>query len=169
MWNSIRTMLILAAQHNWHMVQIDYVLVVPQAPIEHTLYMEIPKGFELEDRHDCGKYILKLHRNVYGSKNTGRTWYQYLSQKLVKEVGFVQSKVDECVYYKGTVMYVLHTDDSILAGLDWNDIEQVIKDIQLANLNITVEGDIQDFLGININRKQDRSVHLSQPQLVEGY
>jgi acid stress-induced BolA-like protein IbaG/YrbA len=130
--------------------------------------MEIPKGFELEDGHDHGKYVLKLHQNIYRSKNTGRTWYQYLSQKLVKEIGFVQSKVDECVYYKGTVMYVLYTDDSILAGLDRNDIEQVIKDMQLAKLNITVEGDMQDFLGININRKQDRSVHLSQPQLIKG-
>jgi hypothetical protein len=31
-----------------------------------------------------------------------------------------------------------------------------------------VEGDIQDFLGININRKKDGSIHLSQPQLIEG-
>jgi Reverse transcriptase (RNA-dependent DNA polymerase) len=43
MWNSIRTMLILAAQHKWHTVQIDYVLAFPQAPIERTLYMEIPR------------------------------------------------------------------------------------------------------------------------------
>jgi Reverse transcriptase (RNA-dependent DNA polymerase) len=128
-WNSIRTMLILAAQHDWHTVQIDYVLAFPQAPIERTLYMEIPKGFELEDGHDRAKYVLKLHRNIYGSKNAGRTWYQYLSQKLVEEVGFVQSKIDDCVYYKGKVMYVLYTDDSILAGPDRNDIEQVIKDI----------------------------------------
>jgi acid stress-induced BolA-like protein IbaG/YrbA len=167
-WNSIRTMLILAAQHDWHTIQIDYVLAFPQAPIERTLYMEIPKGFELEDRHDHAKYVLKLHWNVYGSKNAGRTWYQYLSQKLVEEVGFVQSKIDDCVYYKGTVMYVLYTDDSILAGPDRNDIKQVIKDIQLANLNITVEGDIQDFLGINISRKEDGSIHLSQPQLIKG-
>jgi Reverse transcriptase (RNA-dependent DNA polymerase) len=165
-WNSIRAMLILATQHQWHTVQIDYVLAFPQAPIERTLYMEIPKGFELEDGHDQGKYVLKLHRNVYGSKNAGRTWNQYLSQKLVEKVGFVQSKVDECVYYKGTVMYILYTDDSILAGLDRNDIEQVIKDIQTANLNITVEGDIQDFLGINISRREDGSIHLSQPQLI---
>jgi Reverse transcriptase (RNA-dependent DNA polymerase) len=158
-------MLILAAQHDWHTVQIDYVLAFPQAPIERTLYMEI---LELEDGHDRAKYVLKLHWNVYGSKNAGRTWYQYLSQKLVEEVEFVQSKIDECVYYKGTVMYVLYTDDSILAGLDRNDIEQVIKAMQLANLNITAEGDIQDFLGININRKEDGSIHLSQPQLSEG-
>jgi Reverse transcriptase (RNA-dependent DNA polymerase) len=161
-------MLILVAQHDWHTIQIDYVLAFPQAPIERTLYMEIPKGFELEDGHDCANYVLKLHRNVYGSKNAGRTWYQYLSQKLVEEVGFVQSKIDDCVYYKGMVMYVLYTNDSILAGPYRNDIEQVITDIQLANLNITMEGDIQDFLGINISRQEDRSIHLSQPQLIKG-
>jgi Reverse transcriptase (RNA-dependent DNA polymerase) len=153
-WNSIRTVLILAAQHNWHTVQIDFVLAFPQALIERTLYMEIPKGFDLEDGHDHREYVLKLHRNVYGSKNAGRTWYQYLSQKLVQEVGFVQSKVDECVYYKGTVMYILYTDDSILAGPDQSDIDQGIKDIKQAKLNITMEGDIQDFLGIEDKHRQ---------------
>jgi hypothetical protein len=44
------------------------------------------------------------------------------------------------------VMYVLYTDDSILAGPDWNDVEQVTKDKQMAKVNITVEGDTQDFL-----------------------
>jgi hypothetical protein len=66
------------------------------------------------------------------------------------------------------VMYVLYTDDSILAGPDRKDIEIVIEEIQAANLNITIEGDIQDFLGININRKEDGSVDLTQPQLIEG-
>jgi hypothetical protein len=66
------------------------------------------------------------------------------------------------------VMYVLYTDDSIIAGPDQNDIEQVIKEIQLANQNITMEWDIQDFLGIHICRKEDRSIHLSQLQLIEG-
>jgi hypothetical protein len=31
-----------------------------------------------------------------------------------------------------------------------------------------MEGDIQDFLGINISRKEDGSINLSQPQLIEG-
>jgi hypothetical protein len=62
-----------------------------------------------------------------------------------------RSKVDECVFYKGMVMYVLYTDTSISAGPDQNDIEQLIRQIQVANLNITMEGDIQDFLGINIS------------------
>jgi hypothetical protein len=76
----------------------------------------------------------------------------------------VQSKVDECVYYKGSVVCILYTDDSILAGPDCNDIELVIEEIQAANLNITIEGDIQDFLGkIKIGK-----INLTQLQLIEG-
>jgi hypothetical protein len=104
-------------------------------------------------------------KNVYGSKNAGRTWYQYLINKLIKEVGFVQSKVDKCVFYKGKVMYILYTDDSVLAGPNWTEIEAVIEDIKQAKLDIKVEGDIQDFLGINIDWKEDGSIHLTQPHL----
>jgi hypothetical protein len=76
-----------------------------------------------------------------------------MRKMLIEDVGFTQSKIDECVFYKGKVMYVLYTDDSILAGPDKAKIDKVIADIQKAKLDITVEGDIQDFLGINIDRK----------------
>jgi hypothetical protein len=51
---------------------------------------------------------------------------KYLVNKLVKELGFKQSKVDECVFYRGRTLYVLYTDDSLLGGTDVNAIEQVI-------------------------------------------
>jgi hypothetical protein len=106
-WNSIRTMLILAAQHGWHTIQSDYVLAFTQAPIKKTLYLEVPKGFEIEGR-DRRQHCLKLHENVYGSKNAGRTWYQYLTKKLIEEVGFVQSKVDECVLKRKSDVRTVH-------------------------------------------------------------
>jgi hypothetical protein len=56
-------MLISAVQHGWHMVQIDYLLALPQAPIKHTLYMEIPQGFDLEG-YNWKYYVLQLHRNI---------------------------------------------------------------------------------------------------------
>jgi hypothetical protein len=86
---------------------------------------------------------------------------------LIEEVGFKQSKVDECVFYNGKVMYVLYTDDSILAGPDKDEINRVIEDIRKAKLDIMVEGDIQDFLGINIVRKEDSTIHLTQPHLID--
>jgi hypothetical protein len=105
-WNSIRTLLIMSALNNWHTRQIDYVLAYPQAPVERQIFMEIPKGFQVEGENSKD-YVLELHRNVYGQKQAGRVWYKYLSNILIHKVGFKQSKVDECVFYRGKVMYVL--------------------------------------------------------------
>ena len=165
-WNSVRLLLALSAIHGWHTTQIDYVLAFPQAPVERDIYMEIPKGFEVEgaNRKD---YVLKIHRNIYGQKQAGRVWNKYLVDKLVNKVGFTQSKVDECVFYKGNVIYVLYTDDSILAGPDQAEIDKIIQQIKQAKLDITVEGDIQDFLGVNITRREDGTIEFTQPHLVD--
>ena len=165
-WNSVRMLLALASIHGWHTKQIDYVLAFPQALVERDIYMEIPKGFEIKGANRK-EYVLKIHRNVYGQKQAGRVWNKFLVDKLVNEVGFSQSKVDECVFYKGSVIYVLYTDDSILAGPSQREIDQVIADIRKAKLNITEEGDIQDFLGVNIQREDDGRITFSQPHLID--
>ena len=48
-WNSIRTMLILAAYDGWYTRQIDYVLAFPQAPIDREISMKVPAGFTVVD------------------------------------------------------------------------------------------------------------------------
>ena len=58
-------------------------------------------------------------------------------------------------------------DDSILARPDEAEINQVIEDIKAAKLNITVEGDLQDFLGVRIKRKANGEIHFTQPQLID--
>jgi hypothetical protein len=88
-------------------------------------------------------------------------------KKLVKELKFVQSKTDECVFYRGSAMCALHTDDSILAGPDKAEINQIIKEMQKVKLNITVEGDLEDFLGINVDCKKDGTMNLTQPHLID--
>jgi transposase InsO family protein len=165
-WNSIRLLLTLTAVHKWHTKQLDFVLAFPQAPVDREIYMKIPKGFDL-DKGDSEDYVLKLHKNVYGQKQAGRVWNKYLVNKLVKELKFVQSKTDECVFYRGSTMYVLYTDDSILAGPDETEINQIIKEMKQAKLDITVEGGLEDFLGINIDRQKDGTINLTQPHLID--
>ena len=153
--------------NRWHTVQLDYVLAFPQAPIDTELYMKIPVGMKVPkgNRED---YVLQLKRNVYGQKQAARVWNQYLVQKLTSpEIGFVQSKYDECVFYKINMIYILYTDDSIIAGSDKQAINDTIKSIKRAGLDITIEGDIRDFLGINITQDNDQ-YHLTQPQLIQS-
>ena len=156
----------MVSKCGWHSRQLEYVLAFPQAPVEMELYMKIPKGFKMGILAG-EEHVLKVHRNIYGQKKAGRIWNQYLVDKLVNELHFKQSKLDECVFYRGKTMYVLYTDDFLLAGPDKDEIDQIIKDLKKANLNITDEGDIQDFFGVNISMKKDGTVHLTQPHLID--
>ena len=45
-------------------------------------------------------------------------------------------------------MYALYTYNSILAGPHKYEIYQIIKEMQEANLGITIRGDLQEFLGV---------------------
>ena len=168
-WASVRLVLAMAAAFNWHTVQLDYVHAYPQAPVEREIYMEIPAGFTTgnDDQEPKRDWVLRLNRNVYGQKQAGRVWNRFLTDRLVTRAGFRQSKTDDCVFYKGNVIYVLYTDDSILAGPDKDEIYQCIEDIKKAKLNITVEGDIQDFLGVRITRNNDGTITFAQPHLVD--
>ena len=144
-WYSIRLVLSLTLVNGWYTQQIDYVLAYPQAPIEKEIFMKIPRGMEIKGRNK-DNYVLKLHRNIYGQKQAGRVWYKYLTCKLIDEVGFVKSGVEECVFTRGKMIYLLYTDDSIIAGVDKMQVEDAIRDIEAAGLKITREGDVQDFL-----------------------
>ena len=129
--------------------------------------MEIPQGYDLGEGKSKMDYALLLHGNVYGQKQAARVWYKYLESRLVQRAGFTKSKVDDCIFYKGNVIYVLYTDDSILFGPTQKEIDNCIQDIQAAGLKITIEGDIKDFLGVNVERKLDGTTTFSQPHLID--
>ena len=165
-WSTIRLILTLAAVHQWHTRQLDYVLAFPQAPVERELYMEVPKGFEIQGENSK-EYLLKIQRNIYGQKQAGRVWNKYLVNKLTTELGFKQSKIDECLFYRGKVLYALYTDDSILAGPEKSEVDQIIREMKEIKLNITDEGNVEDFLGVNIEKLDDGTIKLSQPHLID--
>ena len=129
--------------------------------------MRVPVGMAVPHgkRED---YFLQLKRNVYRQTQAARVWNQYLVQKLTSPaIGFTQSKYDEHVFYKKNMIYILYIDDSIIAGSDQQAIDETIRQIKQSGLEITIEGDIWDFLGINITRQNDQ-YHLSKPQLIQS-
>ncbi|KAI2507505.1 hypothetical protein MHU86_6893 [Fragilaria crotonensis] len=102
------------------------------------------------------------------TRQAGRVWNKHLIEKL-KKVGFVASRIDECLQYRGgQSVFVLYTNDSILAGPDSKELDSIIEDMKKAELDLTVEGDIADFLGVNIERSEDgKNFNLTQPHLID--
>ncbi len=123
--------------------------------------MEIPKGVQLQGV-DRSQYVLQLVKNLYGQKQAGQVWYQHLVQGL-QEIGFTCSKIDECVFYYKNSVLLIYVDDSILIGPDKAKLEHLIK-LMIKRFEIQREGNLGDFLGIQIAREPDGTLILMLPQ-----
>ena len=169
-WFAVRIVTILSAINKWHTRQVDFVLAYPQAPIPYDNYMKLPHGIKTI-HGDGNTHVLKLKKNIYGGRNSGRVWNDYLTAGLL-EIGFKQSKIDECVFYRGNVMFVCYVDDGIFASPDNAAIDEAIADLSdpakaKRTFKIDDQGDIQDYLGINFEYLANGKVKLSQPHLID--
>ena len=72
-WMSIHLLLTFVAAFGWQTQQVDYVAAYTQAPIDHNMYMEFPRGFKVPGGVDGKNVVLKLHHNLYRQKQAGRT------------------------------------------------------------------------------------------------
>ena len=79
--------------------------------------------------------------------------------------GFKQSKADECVFYKGSTIFVVYVDDGILIGPNKNEIDDIIISLK-ENYDLTDEGNLNEYLGIKIEKQKDGSRVLTQPLLM---
>ena len=164
-WITIRILLILTILNKWYSRQVDFVLAFPQAKIETDMYMELPRGIEMA--HGNGKtHVLKLLKNLYGQKQAGRIWNLHLKDKLLK-IGFTQSKFDECLFYRGDVMFVVYVDDGIFVSPSDQHITDAINELKQQKLDIEDQGDLNDYLGVNVTTLKNGDIKLSQPHLIE--
>jgi hypothetical protein len=126
----------------------------------------VPKGFKVDGKTD-EDYVLQLHNNVYGTVFAGKVWYDHLVERLVR-AGFTKSKHDDCLIYCGNAMYVLYTDNSILMGPDSKELDRIVARMRKERLELTEEGDIADFLGVELKRTKEDQIECTQPQLIKN-
>jgi Reverse transcriptase (RNA-dependent DNA polymerase) len=165
-WVSVRLILILAVLQGWIKKQLDFVQVYPQAPVEQDLYIDITKGCNIGNEN-ISKWALHVLRNRHGQKQAGKVWHDYLIQRLTKELKFTQCIMDPCILWRGQVIIITYTDDTIITGPNANDIYIAIADIS-SKFSITSKDTVSDFLGVHIQRKVDGSIEMTQPKLIQS-
>ena len=127
--------------------------------------MKTQKGIELNIESD---WVLKINNNMYRQRQAGRVWNKFLMEKLTSSaVVFRQRKVDECVLYQGESIYILYTDDNILAGPDEEELRHIVSEIKAAGLEITEERYIEDFLVVNLDKVYSEKYYMPQTQLID--
>jgi hypothetical protein len=146
-WFSVRLIFTLSLLSDWSTKQVDFVQTYPQASIEFDMYMNLLKGIQMASG-DRNTHILKLLKNLYGQKQAGRVWKKHLTSGLLK-IGFVQSRGDECVFYRDGVIFMVYVDDEIFFCINMGKVDQAILELRTAGYDIENMEDVNDYLRIN--------------------
>ena len=67
------------------------------------------------------------------------------------DIGFTQSKVDECVYTKQDKIFMVYVDDGIIIAQENISIDNITKKLK-ESYQLTDKVKIQDYLGIHVEQ-----------------
>jgi hypothetical protein len=102
---SIRSILAIAARNDWPIDMFDFhsAFLNGELDVDEDIYMEQPPNHAAADPD---RYVVKLHKSIYGLKQAGKKWYDSLSRSLA-DIGFQKSEADPAIYiYKSTHVLV---------------------------------------------------------------
>ena len=116
-WVSIRILMTLFILEYCHTLQLEFVMAYPQAPIDFDLYLDLPHGVDKKEVSN-NMHVLKLLKNLYGYKQVGRVWNQYLFSGLTNLRSMV-SAVDECILYQVNVIFFNYVEDGLFLSSNY--------------------------------------------------
>jgi hypothetical protein len=119
---TFRFLISLVIIENLDMRLMDVVTAYLYGTLDNDIYMKIPKRYRMPEVYNSksrSMYSIKLQRSLYGLKQSGRMWYNCLSEYLLKE-GFENNQICPCVFIKksesGCAIEVVYVDDLNLMG-----------------------------------------------------
>ncbi|RVW88735.1 Retrovirus-related Pol polyprotein from transposon TNT 1-94 [Vitis vinifera] len=119
---TFRFLISLAVSEGLDMRLMDVITAYLYGSMDNDIYMKIPEGFKLPDANNTkprSMYSIKLQRSLYGLKQSGRMWYNRLSEYLLKE-GYVNNPICPCIFIKksetGFAIIAVYVDDLNLVG-----------------------------------------------------
>ena len=159
-WITVRILLVLSIVLGLKTQQVDYTNAFCQAPLEQTVFVELPKGFEVPNK------VLHLQKSVYGLRQSPLNFYRHLREGLESR-GYTKSNHDDCLFTNGKIMVLFWVDDCIFYSADDESINATISSLKEEFL-LEREEDMAGFLGLKITRDIKKgTVTLLQTGLID--
>jgi hypothetical protein len=109
-------------------------------------------------------HVLLLTKNLYGLRQAGNNWFDKLRESLHARK-FKQSSVDPCLFVRHDIIIVVYVDDCLLFARDDKILDDFIQDLK-SDFNLTCEGDVGAFLGIQFTRNGRGQMEMTQTGLI---
>ncbi|KAG7527892.1 Integrase catalytic core [Arabidopsis suecica] len=126
---------------------INEIATESNAQVHWIIYMRLPEGIELKDKDkkvSRDQYCIRLNKSLYGLKQSGRMWYNRLSDYLVRE-GYKNDPISPCIFIKkfaneGFVIIAVYVDDLNILGTSGEiaqTVEYLKKEFEMKDLGKT--------------------------------
>jgi hypothetical protein len=120
---------------------MDVVTAYLYGSLDSDIYMKVPDGIQIPNPiANRNMYCVKLQKSLYGLKQSGRMWYNRLSEFLLKK-GFSNNDDCPCVFIKksrtGFCIISVYVDDLNIIGNP--------KDIEEARKHLKTEFEMKDL------------------------
>ena len=114
-WDTIRTLLSLAAQKGWKVHQMDVKTAFLNGDLKENVFMSQPEGFVVKGKE---QKVCKLVKSLYGLKQAPRAWYEKLTEHLLK-LNFEHFDLDDATLFikkvgRSVVYLVVSVDDLLM-------------------------------------------------------
>lgn len=164
-YDTIRTLLCVAAHKGLDVRHVDVKSEYLNGELEEKIYLEQPSGFEKRGHESK---VLKLRKSLYGLKSA-RAWNKKAAEALA-HIGFQPGKADQCLYIRkekgsATTYVLLYIDDLLVAGASRKITKKVHFDLQKF-FYVKDLGEVNYYLDIEIERETDWSFLLSQKRKI---
>ena len=163
---TVRTFLAHAAASGMEVHHVDVKTAFLNSEVDRELYCSPPDG--LKD----GSKVWRLLKSLYGLRQAPHCWHKKLCQ-ILKEDGFEQGKVDQCVFVRktaeGETLVLVYVDDVLIASNSLA-LTKRFKDVFKSKVEIRDLGKIKQFIGLQVNYQADKKCYtISQQGLIEDY
>ena len=97
---TFRYLISLAVQNRLSMQLMDVVTAYLYGSLDSDIYMKVPDGISVPNKNaKRNMYCVKLNKSLYGLRQSGRMWYNRLSEFLLQK-GYSNSADCPCVFIK---------------------------------------------------------------------
>jgi hypothetical protein len=116
-WATICALLSLVAQNRWKIHHMDVKTTFLNGYLKDNVYMSQTKGFVVKGQEHK---VCNLIKSLYGLKKAPRTWYEKLTEHILK-INFKNFNLDDATLFvkkvgKIIVYLVVYVDDLLITG-----------------------------------------------------
>ncbi len=167
-YSSIRMVIALSVEYKMYMHQMDVASAFLNSELTDVVYVKQPEGFVDKSYPE---HVLKLHKSLYGLKQSGRIWNEKLDEVL-QGFGFVPCVSEPCIYTRKVrnnfTIIVVYVDDLIVASSNKQELNNV-KALVSGAFDVVDGGVLKHFLGMEIERDGELgSIHIGHKQFIES-